>query len=206
MSVDREKHLKLLYLCFLILIAIVSTLIVFIFEGIPQPSIVYHIGSLRVPYTNIDLTYIGFVLPLSISVAFIILYIEYADKIDDFSGSGFLLVITFLAVLSYITPPLQFITRGVGAHLNIIIFILTAIFWIRLAYQKNMNEFIWLTYPLFFLVGAISDLDSLAFFNAVYFGGGFLYDGDFIIPLFFLTFSPFVWYVCNPKSTSVPTL
>ena len=210
MTNNREKKLKILCLCILFfLIVLVCTLIVFIQDGTPQPSIVYHIGSLRVPYINIYLTYIGFILPLIISIIFLIIYIKKVAKVVFHLDMVFLLVMIFFGIISYFTPSLQFVEIGVGSHENPIVFISAIGFWGFLIIQnfqiKSSDAFLWLSYPIFFLAGAISDFDSLAIFHGGSFGGGFLYDGDFLFPLIFLIPSTVIWCLNNRKVTSVPT-
>jgi hypothetical protein len=178
---------------------------VFILEGIPQPSIVYHIGSLRVPYTNVYLTYIGFILPLSISVVFLIIYLKEADRVGFIPCLILLLVMASLGVISYFVPSLQFIKTGIGSHASVIIFIIALLFLGYLIWTNKIEALLWLSYPLFFLVGVISDLDSLAVFKTVYFGGRFLYDGDFLYPLLFLALSTTIWCINNHKAPSFST-
>ena len=157
-----------------------------VFKRIPQPSFVYILGTISVPYTGIQLSYIGFILPLFISIIFFFAYTISPNKIKSKKMYLFIPIMSIIGLLLYFMPSLQIVTRGVGSHVNYYIFIPTFIFLV-LVLNKNKDAALLLSYPIFFLMGAISDLDSMSIFNRAVFGGAFLYDGDFLFPLAFFS-------------------
>jgi hypothetical protein len=192
----KTQRQFLLLFSAIILIVLVIALILSMRNGIPQPSFVYILGTISVPYTGIQLSYIGFILPLLFSIIFFFAYTISPNKIKSKKMYLFIPIIIIIGLLLYFMPSLQIITRGVGSHINYYIFIPTFIFWF-LVLMKNKDAALLLSYPIFFLMGAISDLDSMSIFKRAVFGGAFLYDGDFLFPLAFFSLSYCFWLYYN---------
>ena len=178
----------------LITTCFLAEIILFLLLGIPQPPFVYNLGSVMVPYTGVHLTYIGFILPLGISILFFLIYAQTSHKLNLKIMLAFATVMLILAILLYFVPSLQYIEKGVGSHQSIIIFIVS-LFWLIAIILKDRNAGLLLSYPIFFLAGVITDIDSLAIFKSLYFGGAFLYDGDFLFPLLFFDISFWLWII-----------
>jgi|ACXJ01.1.fsa_nt_gi magnesium-transporting ATPase (P-type) len=200
---------QFIYLYIAIIISLLVLVLLFCkFLNITQPHFVYALESISVPYTNVYLSYVGFIVPLFVSIISFYTYSVGYDKIQPKSLYLFILTISLIGLLLYFIPSLQDVTKGVGSHVNPIIFIPTLIFWVYLL-LKNDEAALLLSYPSFFLMCAISDVDSLSIFHRVVFGGAFLYDGDFLFPLLFFVLSYWIWLLVQIKiikrsSTMVP--
>ena len=79
----KTQRQFLLLFSAIILIPLVIDLILSMRNGIPQPSFVYILGTISVPYTGIQLSYIGFILPLLISIIFFFAYTISPNKIKS---------------------------------------------------------------------------------------------------------------------------
>ena len=204
MSTKRQ----FIYISIAIIISLLVLVLLFcMFLNIPQPYFVYVLGSIIVPYTNVYLSYVGFIVPLFVSITFYCIYSESPYKIKSNKKYIFILVITILGLFLYFIPSLQDVSKG-GSHVNVFIFIPTMIFLFLLLINNNYAGLL-LSYPAFFLMGAVSDLDSLSIFHRVVFGGAFLYDGDFLFPLLFFVLYYWIWLLVQMKiskrsSTMVP--
>lgn len=178
----------------LITTCFLAEVILFLRLGFPQPSFVYTLGSVMVPYTVVHLTYIGFIIPLNVSILLFLIYTQATHRLNPKIMLTFGTVILILATLLFYVPSLQYIEKGVGSHPSIII-LTVSLFWLIFIILKDRYEGLLLSYPIFFLAGVITDIDSLAIFKSVYFGGAFLYDGDFIFPLTFFVISFGLWII-----------
>lgn len=146
----------------------------FLFDQYNTPSV----------YSAIRLNYFGFIIPLSASVVFIAVYL---------TGRGF--QITAKEWLVFIVPfiignLMPFITNvglskfSTGSGTNIWLW-LVAVLWIGYLVMSEKRDALFLSYPIGFFIGAVSDMGAFIKFGPAYsiFGGYGLLDGDFIIPL-----------------------
>lgn len=200
---EEIKHKSITLVSMIILTLLAAGLSICAHLKIPQPPFVYFLGSLYIPYTGVQLSYVGFILPLFISIYFCLYYSKNTKKFSSMTTLAFVSAMVTLAILSYLIPSLQHIDKGVGSHLNYLISAV-CMFWFffLLLYKKDLTTLLLLSYPIFFLNGALSDSDSLVFFKSDLFGGANLYDGDFLIPLIFFVFSFWIWYFFGSRRSS----
>ncbi|HEV2225390.1 MAG TPA: hypothetical protein VGR56_01140 [Nitrososphaerales archaeon] len=133
---------------------------------------------------RVSLDYIGFVLPLAISIITLLLYIrmEAAKPPLPKSLKILMVIVPISFILSQSTPLGLFVSVGLSDPIS-----LTAITIAEynITVSRPLKQAALLTYPLGFAVGLLSDLESAGYFHGV-FGGYGLGDGDFVFPLGFL--------------------
>ncbi|MGC9145810.1 MAG: hypothetical protein ACP5GS_06860 [Nitrososphaeria archaeon] len=146
----------------------------FIFDKYNTPAV----------YSVIRLNYFGFIIPLLLSVVLIAAYLmkrgfhvtakEWLLFIVSFIFGGLIPFITNVGLYKFST----------GGSTNIWLW-LFAVLWVSYLFMLGKEDAIYLSYPIGFLVGAISDIGAFIKFGPAYsiFGGYGLLDGDFIVPL-----------------------
>ncbi len=132
--------------------------------------------------TRVD--YIGFVLPLVASLAAILFLIrsEHGSWRPSRDMWVLLAIVPVSIILSSYTPLGIFVSAGLTDPILLITF---SVILYHQTLFRNTTQAALLSYPLGFMLGFISDLESTVYFKGV-FGGYGLGDGDFVFPLAFL--------------------
>ena len=129
--------------------------------------------------------YAGFVLPLVVSVIAVsaLLLEERGEARRPTNGALALLVLLPVSFLvSQHTVLGIFVSVGLTDPILLVAF---SVFLYNYTLHRPRSRALLLAYPLGFMLGFMSDLESLGYFGGV-FGGYGLGDGDFVFPLAFL--------------------
>ncbi len=133
--------------------------------------------------TSVD--YAGFAIPLLVSViALLALFLEgRGGSRRPTNGALVLLVLIPVSFLvSKYTVLGIFVSVGLTDPILLVAF---SLFLYNYSLHRPMTRALLLAYPLGFLLGFMSDLESLNYFGGVFGGYGFG-DGDFVFPLSFV--------------------
>lgn len=144
-------------------------------------------SSPPLPGTLIRLDYFGFILPLIITAMLVVRYFKL--HLGNASKSVNLVVLVLLCfdlIFSSFYHQLRFVGRHSGSF--DILATLVSIFYIAyLVYINSYKEGMFKAYILGFLIGLISDVESIRYLTSTtVFGGGGLLDVDFVFPLLML--------------------
>ncbi len=133
--------------------------------------------------TSVD--YAGFVVPLVAStIAILALYLEGRGEARRPTNGA--LVLLMLLPVSYLIS--QYTVLGIFVSVGLsdpILLVAFSVFLYNYTLHRPRTRALLLAYPLGFLLGFMSDLESLGYFEGV-FGGYGLGDGDFVFPLSFV--------------------
>lgn len=153
------------------------------------------------PFTQIYFNFIGFFIPLVISIVSLLSF-HYRDNKPEKRRAWLIwtVVYTYLFAIflfiSYFYFPFEFIRSHSGGGENSILFAITLVMLV-FAYNASGDSRapVLLSYPLFFFVGLSSDVIATNYFEPgrMVFGGAGIYDGDFLYPLLF-GFVLFSWF------------
>jgi hypothetical protein len=135
----------------------------------------------RIPYTNIGLSYTGFFLPLVISIS-LIWYFNEEIHLPKSYVIITVIILILIGIISYFIPQMQYQgTRGVHANIYEFFAVWSLIFLlVKKGYSK---EACILSFPLVFLTGVITDIDSITILKGfIIFGGDGILDGDILYP------------------------
>lgn len=133
--------------------------------------------------TSVD--YAGFAIPLAMSViAVLILFLEGRGNAPK-PTNGALVLLIFLPVSFLVS---QYTVLGIFVSVGLtdpVLLVAFSVFLYNYTLHRPRTRALLLAYPLGFLLGFMSDLESLNYFGGV-FGGYGLGDGDFVFPLSFV--------------------
>jgi hypothetical protein len=135
--------------------------------------------------SSIKIDIFGFCIPFAVSIIFAILAYRFRPSFPKLITLLFILGILLSAVLPTYIPILQYVQINVGAGINwaTIFVIILYIFYINHKGTYKFNCLI--SYPLGFIIGAISDISGLLrLSSSATFGGAGIVDGDFMFPIF----------------------
>ncbi|MCL4344345.1 MAG: hypothetical protein JRN26_04355 [Nitrososphaerota archaeon] len=136
-------------------------------------------------YSSITLNYLGFVLPLLGSGFFLGLYYKIRAFVSLKQSAALILALAIAAAIPFV-PHLPIVLKvGYGSGSNALLWIVVVLWLAWIVNSGNTKAAIYLSYPLGFLVGAVSDITAFIIYGPGYslFGGLGLLDGDFAIPL-----------------------
>jgi hypothetical protein len=141
-------------------------------------------SSPPLPGTLVSLDYIGFILPLVVTAALIVRYSRlYPGKASKFVNLVVFVLLCFDLVFSAFYHQLRFIGKHSGSF-DILATVVSLFYIGYLAFIDSYKEGIVKAYIFGFLIGLISDLESIRYLTSTtVFGGGGLLDGDFVFPL-----------------------
>ncbi len=198
---SEEKHDSIrrvsLFLCFfliLFLVYILLNVLLMSFSG----GFFYIMGqfsSSRLPGTLIRFDYLGFILPFVISSALIVWYLKlHPGKSSKSVTLVVLILLCFDLVFSAFYHQLRFIGKHSGSF-DIFATIVSLFYIAYLAYVNSYKEGMIKAYIFGFLIGLISDVESIRYLTSTtVFGGGGLLDVDFVFPLLMLISFDFAFW------------
>ena len=148
----------------------------------------YIIGP--IPGSEIYLDIVGFLIPLGASMSFLYAFLLRRDKPKATDFSIYLFAISILGVIDYLlSPPWYRAAQTSGSHLDSAMYVVTIGFLLSIVIRGWVETATILSYPLFFLLGVLSDVDAISHLKGpLYFGGSGIFDGDFLFPLIFFGF------------------
>ena len=160
-------------------------------------------SSSPLPGTRIRLDYLGFILPLIISSVLIVWYL----KLDPGKSSkSVTIVVIILLCFDLVFSAFYHQLRLIGKHsgsFDILATIVSVSYIAYLAYVNSYKEGIIKAYIFGFLIGLISDLESIRYLTSTtVFGGGRLLDVDFVFPPLILISFEFAFWAQKNKSSS----
>jgi hypothetical protein len=168
---------------------------------------------LPIPFhVKIGLDYIGFVIPLVTSV--IIMLITRKSRMH-LSRLSLVTLIAFLAVSIFLTHyvgALQYVNKEVGGGQNWATVAVVSVYLGYSLYKTSYSTVFWLSYPLGFITGLVSDVSAILriYGNGIgVFGGAGFADADFLYPLVFLlsvTISAYIVRKIESKNRSLRNL
>ena len=160
-------------------------------------------SSSTLPGTLIRLDYLGFILPLVISSVLIVWYLKlHSGKSSKSVTMVVIILLCFDLVFSAFYHQLRLIGKHSGS-LDILATIVSLFYIAYLAYVDSYKEGMIKAYIFGFLVGLISDLESMRYLTSTtVFGGGGLLDGDFVFPLLMLISFDFAFWRQKNKGIS----
>ena len=133
--------------------------------------------------TRVD--YGGFVIPLLVSVAAVpVLFLE--GRGESRRPTNGALVLLVLLPVSFLVS--QYTVLGIFVSVGLtdpVLLVAFSVFLYNYTLRRPRTRALLLAYPLGFLLGFMSDLESLNYFGGVFGGYGFG-DGDFVFPLSFV--------------------
>lgn len=129
--------------------------------------------------------YGGFVIPLLVSVAAVlVLFLE--GRGESRRPTNGALVLLVLLPVSFLVS--QYTVLGIFVSVGLtdpVLLVAFSVFLYNYTLRRPRTRALLLAYPLGFLLGFMSDLESLNYFGGVFGGYGFG-DGDFVFPLSFV--------------------
>lgn len=129
--------------------------------------------------------YVGFIVPLIVSIISVVaIYTQTRTERRSLTNGGktLFVVIPISFLISQYTILGIFVSVGLTDPILLIAF---SLFVYNFTLHRTTTQAALLSYPLGFLLGFISDLESIRYFGGVFGGYGFG-DGDFVFPLAFL--------------------
>lgn len=158
------------------------------FVKINEKSLTHWMLNLSTPmlFGRISLDYIGFFIPLVISVILMVFLLGYAPANSDSIHARIMVVcsLTFLTVIPFILIP-QLRPFSLSGGPNIFPLFMAPFYLGCLVAKKFSKVAIPLSYVFGFMMGVSSDVASASLTASILGGYGFV-DGDFTIPLSFL--------------------
>ena len=133
--------------------------------------------------TRVD--YGGFVIPLLVSVAAVLVLFMEGRGETRRPTNGALVLLALLPVSFLVS---QYTVLGIFVSVGLtdpVLLVAFSVFLYNYTLHRPGARALLLAYPLGFLLGFISDLESLNYFGGVFGGYGFG-DGDFVFPLSFV--------------------
>lgn len=191
-SIERLEFFTLIFLTLFIIYLRLNTEIMKVF--INYVYAMEQLSTPELPGTLIRLDYIGFIFPLLVTVAFIIKYVRTKPGVaSKWVTLGVVILLCFDLIYSSFYHQLRIIGEHSGsfdimAAFTVLVYI-GYIVWIN-SYKEGLMK----AYIFGFLIGLISDLESIRYLKSTtVFGGGGILDADFMFPLiiqvsFILTF------------------
>lgn len=152
-------------------------------ESHPIPG--YIVGP--IPGTKVYLDLVGFLIPLVASLLFVYAFLLQYNKPHIAHFSAYTIVIVVLAVVDYIfSPPWYHVGQNSGSHIDFLMYGITVGFLLFYLLKGWIKTVTILSFPLLFLLGALSDIDAVSHLKGpLYFGGSSIIDADFLFPLLF---------------------
>ena len=206
---SEEKHDSFkrvsLFLCFFFILFLVYLLlnVLVMSFSVGFFYIMGQFSSSPFPGTLIRLDYLGFILPLVISSVLIVWYLKlHPGKSSKSVTMVVIILLCFDLFFSAFYHQLRLIGKHSGSF-DILATIVTLFYIAYLAYIDSYKEGMIKAYIFGFLIGLISDLESIRYLTSTtVFGGGGLLDGDFVFPLLMLISFDFAFWRQKNKGRS----
>ena len=173
--------------------AIILGAFYYLFAVIPQQLLQQHWIQIAQDIVNLStnavlgirFNYIGFFVPLIISISIFISGIWIKQYKLNKKDIGLLFAFILFALFSALFEIVRVDQNGASLDAPLVIFaiILVSIF----LYLKEYRTALLLSYPIGFACGLASDIISTGAFKVGVYGGFGFFDGDFVLPLAFLT-------------------